>query len=354
MEAEPVRFFLREAPGLLADARRVLADFVGADWEGLVMVPNATTGVNAVLRSIPLSAGDEILSTAHGYPACRFAAREIAAASGARAVEVALPTRISGPGEVVERVVDAIVDRTRLLVVDMVTSPTALVLPVAPIVAAARERGVPVLVDGAHAPGMLDLNVVGLGADFFTGNCHKWLCAPKGAGFLWVAPSWRERVRPVVLSHAAGLPSGPERFVEEFAWTGTADPTPACCVPAAIESMETMVPGGWPEVRRRNRELVAGGLETLLTLDALEPVGPPDMLGSMAAVVLPEAPEVEPPETFGWDRLQGRLFDEFGIEVPVVVFPAWPRRVLRISAQLYNRPDEYVALARALRQLLGR
>lgn len=354
LEAEPVRFFLKDHPVLLDEARGALADFVRADPDGLVFVPNATTGVNTVLRSLTLRAGDEILSTDHGYPACRYAARDIASAAGAVAVEAEIPLTVTGPEEVASAVIARLGPRTRLVVVDHVTSPTAVVLPVEAIVAAARERGIPVLVDGAHAPGMLDLDLGALGADFYTGNCHKWLCAPKGVGFLWVAEAWRDRVRPLVLSHGAGTAPGRERFREEFDWTGTSDPTAALCVPEAIRVMAELVDGGWPEIRRRNHELACRARRVLEEVPGVAALAPDGMLGSMAAVRLPDADPKTPPARFNWDMLQASLHDNHGIEVPVMAFPAWPRRVLRVSAQLYNHEGEYRRLAGALSEALSR
>jgi isopenicillin-N epimerase len=260
---------------------------------------------------------------------------------------------VSGPDDVIEAVIGGMSDRTQLVVIDHVTSPTALVLPVEKIIREAHLRGIPVLVDGAHAPGMLDLDVESLQADFYTGNCHKWLCSPKGAGFLWVAEPYRDRVRPTVLSHAAGPGPRPERFREEFDWTGTADPTAVLCVPEAIRCMAQLRPGGWPEIRRSNRELVLAGCRLLIQLDGVEAAGPESMIGSMAAVILPTAADAAEKDRFGLEPLQSRLYDEHGIEVAVMGRPAWPDRLLRISAQLYNSIEEYDRLARALERLLG-
>jgi isopenicillin-N epimerase len=351
LEAEPVRFFLREYPELLEKARNELAAFVGADPAGLVFVTNATSGFNAVLNSLAFEPGDEVLSTGHGYPACRFAARDIAGAVGARAVEAAIPLPVSDPKEVAEAVIGGMGNRTRLLVIDHVTSPTALILPVEAIIGEAHDRGIPVLVDGAHAPGMLDLDVGSAGADFYTGNCHKWLCSPKGAGFLWVAERYRDRVRPTVLSHGAGPGPRPERFREEFDWTGTADPTAVLCVPEAIRVMAQMVPGAWPEIRHRNHELAIEARALLAELDGVAPVGPESMIGSMASMILP-ASRSDEKGAFGLDPLQATLFDEESIEAQLMGPPQWPARLLRISAQLYNTIDDYERLARALERLL--
>ncbi len=353
LEAEPVRFFEEEYLPALDEARRRVARFVGADPEGLVFVPNATTGVNTVLRALPLGPGDELLTTDHVYPACRNALEETAQACGARLVVAELPLPITGPDDVLEALDRAASDRTRLLLVDHVTSPTAVVFPVARIVAEFRRRGVPVLVDGAHAPGMVDLDVTALGADFCTGNLHKWVCAPKGAGFLVLAPAWRERIRPLVISHGARTrPAGRSRLLAEFDWTGTFDPSAWLAAPAALDFLDRIVEGGVAEVRRRNRALARRARALVAARLGVEPPCPDEMLGSMAALPLPPAREL--PADGEADPLHRALRARHGIEVPVFPWPAPPRRLVRLSAQLYNRLEQYERLADALATELRR
>ncbi|MCU0304779.1 MAG: aminotransferase class V-fold PLP-dependent enzyme [Thermoanaerobaculales bacterium] len=347
LEAEPVRFMIRELPELLDRARGSLAGFVGADPAGLAFVANATTGVNTALASIPLDPGDEVLVTDHGYAACANAALVRARAAGARLVEVALPFPGASDGAVVERVLGAVGPRTRVAIVDHVTSPTGLVLPVAELVRRLEERDVTVIVDGAHAPGMVELEVGGLAAPFYTGNCHKWLCAPKGAAFLWARQDWRERTRPLVTSHGFAAPlAGRSRLHLEFDWTGTADPTPWLTVPAAIDAVAALVDGGWPEVRRRNRTLALAARSVICAaLETDEPC-PESMIGALAAVPLPGAST--PRTAGGLDPLQDRLYHEHRIEVPVTEWASGSRRALRISAHLYNAPEQIRYLADAL------
>ncbi len=206
LEQEPVRFYVRELEELLDLSRSKLAAFVDADPEGLAFVSNATTGVNTVLASFPFRAGDEVLITNHEYGACANAARYWAQRAGASVNVAAVPFPLQSEAEIIDAVVRAVTPRTRLVLIDHVTSQTGLVLPLAELVAGLEDRGIAVLVDGAHAPGMLDLDIDGLGASFYTGNCHKWLCAPKGAAFLVVREDWRHRVRPLVVSHGASVP----------------------------------------------------------------------------------------------------------------------------------------------------
>jgi isopenicillin-N epimerase len=353
LEREPVRFLGRELEGLLDDARGQLAAFVGADADDLAFVANATTGVNAVLRSLDLQPGDELVVTSHEYNACRNAAEYAAGRAGATVVAAELPFPVASEDELVEAVVGALGPRTRLLLIDHVTSPTALVLPVERLAREAAARGALVLVDGAHGPGMIEADLRRLaaaGVGFYAANCHKWVCAPKGSGFLWVRPDLQERVRPTVISHGANSPrTDRSRFRLEFDWVGTQDPTAYLCVPAAIELLGSLLPGGWPELRAQNRALALEGRR--LVCDALG-IGrpcPDELVGSTASMPLPPA---APPADTHKDPLSDELFERFRIEVPVFPFPTPPARLLRLSAQAYNTPQEYVALARALTEVL--
>ncbi|HUK62114.1 MAG TPA: aminotransferase class V-fold PLP-dependent enzyme, partial [Dongiaceae bacterium] len=232
LEAEPVRFLSRELDGRLDVARAALAKFLGADADELAFVTNATSGVNAVLRSRAWSAGDELLATDHTYRACRNALDYVAATSGACVVVAPLPFPLESPDEVVNAVMAKVTPRTRLALLDHVTSPTGLVLPLERMVTELSARGVETLVDGAHAPGMVPLDLTALGATYYSGNCHKWLCAPKGSAFLWIRRDRQTDVRPLTISHGAtNVQPGRTRFRMEFDWTGTSDPTAWLTVP---------------------------------------------------------------------------------------------------------------------------
>jgi isopenicillin-N epimerase len=352
IEAAPTRFYVREFQPLLDAARAALAAFVGADPEDLVFVPNATTGVNTVVRSLDLGPGDELLTTDHAYNACRNALEFVAARSGARVVVAPIPFPVSGPEEALAAVLGRATDRTRIALVDHVTSPTALVLPLAEIVAALAARGVDTLVDGAHAPGQLALDVAALGAAWYTGNCHKWLCAPKGAGFLWTREDRREAVHPLVVSHGHNVRRpGRSAYHDEFDWQGTDDPTAFLSVPEALRVVGAMVPGGWPEVRERNHRLALEAQGIVATALGIERPCPATMVGTMAAFPLPPAdgaPEID----MDSDPLHLELFGRYAIEAPVFNRAAPPHRLLRVSAQLYNEPEQYERLAAALRELL--
>jgi isopenicillin-N epimerase len=354
LEAEPVRYLARELEGRLDGARAELAAFLGCDAQDLAFVANATTGVNAVVGSLDLGPGDDLLALDHGYNACLNVLRHASARSGARLILAAVPFPVAGEEAAVEAVLRAASPRTRLAVVDHVTSPTGLVLPVERIVRELEGRGVPVLVDGAHAPGMVPLDLRTLGASYYTGNCHKWLCAPKGAGFLHVRRGLQPRVRPPVISHGASSTRGDRsRFLVEFDWVGTTDPTAVLSIPAALRFMASLLPGGWPEVMRRNRALALDARVLLARGLGVEPPAPDSMVGSLAALQLPDGAPTPQRSALYQDALQDALLETFGIEVPVVPWPAPPRRLLRISAQLYNDIGDYRRLAAALGEMLG-
>lgn len=344
MEREPVHFFTAELEPLLDEARAAVAGFVGAEPADLGFVRNATTGVNAVLSSLRLAPGDELLVTDHGYNACSNAARRWAERSGARVVIASLPFPVPSEQAVIDAVLAAAGPRTKLALIDHVTSPTGLVLPVARIVPALAGRGIDTLVDGAHAPGMLPLDLRALGAAYYTGNLHKWCCAPKGAGFLFVRRDRQEGLHPAVTSHGANATRRDRsRFLLEFDWVGTDDYTPMLCVPAALRFLGRVFPGGWPELMRRNRALALEARRKLAAALAVRLPCPDEMIGTLAALPLPD----------GELALQAHLYERHRIQVPIVPWPAAPHRLVRVSAQIYNRIEEYQQLGRALRTELG-
>lgn len=355
MEAEPVAFFSRDLEGLLDGARAALGAFLGADPDDLAFVDNATTGVNAVLRWLPLGPGDELLTTDHEYNACRNALAAVAAQSGAQVVTVPIPFPTSGPEDVLERVLAAVTPRTRLAVVDHVTSATALVFPIEELVSELASRGVDTLVDGAHAPGMVDLNLDRLGAAYYTGNLHKWVCAPKGSAFLHVRRDRQATTHPLVTSHGANSPrTDRSRFRLEADWTGTRDPSGWLSVPVAIDLLGGLLPGGWRGVRLRNRDLALRARDVLCTALGIPSPAPDAMLGSMASV--PLAAEHPAGRVQGVDLYGDPVHDALlaaGMQVMVTPWPQRPeggpwRRLVRISAALHNDLDQYERLAAVL------
>ena len=368
MEAQPVQFLARDLPGLLAITREDLGDFLGADPDDLGFVTNATGAVNAVVRSLRFEPGDELLTNDHEYNATINVLRHVAERDGARVVVARIPFPVASEDTVVDAILGAVTDRTRLALVSHVTSPTALVFPIERIVAGLAERGVETLVDGAHAPGMLPLDLDRLGAAWYTGNLHKWVCAPKGAAFLHVRRDRQPGIRPNTISHGAnaviepdtdaGRPgadggAGRTRYRAEFDWQGTLDPTAWLAVSDALRVVGGLLPGGWPEVMARNHALTLRArtaLTAALGLDGGEPA-PDSMLGSMVALPLPSKGRLgatgggsSPLDT---DPLQQRLIDGHQVEVPIVPWPVPAvlsrepaRRLIRVSSALHNGPDD--------------
>jgi isopenicillin-N epimerase len=333
-------------------AREALAQFVGAEAGNLVFVPNATSGVNTILRSLEFRPGDELLVTNHEYNACRNALDFAAERSGAKVVVVQLPFPFRSVDELIEPILKSVTGKTRLALLDHVTSQTGIVIPISRIVAALNERGVDTLVDGAHAPGMvpLNLNALGAGAAYYTGNCHKWLCAPKGAAFLCVRQDRQKLIRPLTISHGANSTrKDRSRFLLEFGWQGTFDPCAALSVPEAIRFIGAQMPGGWPEVMSRNRALVLAARKILCAALRIEAPCPENFIGSLASVPLPDATEKDwPRPPFNESPMQEALCEKHRIEVPVIFWPRPPKRLLRVSAQLYNFLPQYDRLAGAL------
>jgi isopenicillin-N epimerase len=352
MERQPAEFFSRELGPLLDAARQELVEFLGADADDLAFVPNATYGVNAVLRSLSFSPGDELLATHHGYAACRNALRYVAERTGAKLRIADIPFPIASPLQVVDSVMAAATDRTRLAVIDHVSSPTALIFPVREIVQALARRGIEVLVDGAHAPGMVPLDVPALGATYYVGNCHKWLCAPKGSAFLWVNRDRQREIHPLSISHGFASPREDRtRFLLEFDWTGTDDPTPWLCVPDALRFLKGLRPGGIPQLMASNRALAVQARNEICGALFINAPAPDAMIGAMVSVPVREARDDEYGGDFKTDPLHKALLTNYRINANVVAWPQWPKRLLRISAQAYNAPRQYTRLAEALREL---
>ncbi len=343
LEAEPVEFLGRRFTALMRAAREALAAFVGADPDDLVFVPNATTGLNAVARSLRLEPGDEVLATDHEYGALDRTWTFICERSGARYVRQPVSLPVASAEEIVDAVWSGVNDRTRVLFLSHVTSSTAIALPVMELVQRARERGILTVIDGAHAPGQIPLDLAALGADFYAGNCHKWMNAPKGSAFLYARAEAQPLLEPLVVSWGwRSDHPGPSRFVDEHEWQGTRDIAAYLSVPAAIEFMREH---DWPAVQRACHDIAGAARDRINAITGLAPLTPAggDWFGQMATVALPRCDH---------EALQRRLFDEFRIEVPTF---AWNGgSYLRVSIQAYNDASDVDALVHALSALLPR
>ncbi len=331
LEREPVEFLSlkRRFPELIGNARERLAAYVGASASDLVLVPNATTAVNAVARSLDLQPGDEVVSTTHEYGGNDLLWRYTCERRGARYLEID-----TTPARAVDELLGAFTPRTRALFVSHISSPTALRFPVEELCTRAREAGVLTIVDGAHAPGQIALDVGAVGADFYAGNCHKWLCAPKGAGFLHARREAQPLLEPLAVSW--DWPAG--EWAERFRWTGTHDPAPHLAVPAAIDFQADH---DWDAVRSRCHDLAAHAVRELSDL-GMEPLAASDdEFVQMVAVRLPPCDA---------EALSLRLFRERRIEVLAQTWRGSP--ILRVSFQGYNDESDLDALLTALRELL--
>lgn len=335
MEAQPVAFLDRQLFGRLRPELAAAADLLGADPAGLAFVRNATTAVAVALHSLALEAGDQLVTTTHRYDAVANALRHFADRASAQVVEAALPFPLPGPQAVLDAIDAAIGPRTRLVLVDWITSPTALVLPVADIVALCRARGVPVMIDGAHSPGHVDVDLGALAPDLYTGNLHKWLCAPKGTAVMWASAAWRDRLHHPIVSHGYGL-----GLQAELLWTGTDDPTGWLCTSAAVQRHRDL---GGPAFRAANHELVLAARDRLASRLDLSAPAPDDMVGSMATLPLP----------LPFDDRQRLLDGLRGARIEVPVIPWGDRLWLRLSAfSSYNHIEQYDHLGDVLADLL--
>jgi len=375
LQREPVRFFVELMEPMLDRARAAVAALAGCSADDMAFVLNATMGVNAIVRSLRFEPGDELLTSTHEYNACNNVLDWAAERWGAKVVRAEPPFPVRSSDEMYEAITAAVTPRTRLLLVSHITSPTGIILPVERLVAEMNRRGVDTLVDGAHAPGMVPLNLDTLNAPFYTGNLHKWCCAPSGAAFVHVRRDRQHQVRPAVISHGANAArTDRSRFRLEFDYIGTADPSAWLSVPSALSFVPSILGpsgrpsespedlrAGWERVMRRNHELVLKGRDILCRGLGVEPPAPDDMLGSLATVPLvpasasgaprdPTGPEHPSPArtTRYHDELQERLIVRHAVQVPIVAFPA-DRRQVRISAHLHNSEEQYEYLLTALK-----
>lgn len=349
LENQPVRFLIREMEELYNASRKRVADFVHAAPDDLVFVQNATSAVNTVFRSLKFSPGDEIIFTNHIYQACRRVLEYISVQTGAVLKEAHYGFPIESPDEIVHAILREVTPRTRIALVDHVTSATALIHPVDEIVRVLGNRGVEVMVDGAHALGSIPLDLQKTGAAYYTANCHKWLCAPKSAAILHVRKDKQKDIVPLTISHAG---YNAEPFTERFYWPGTVDPSSALCVGDAIGYMASLLPGGWPEIMERNHQLCVVGRNTLCNELEIPKPCPDEMLAAMATIPLPTPHTIPVFDYKSTDPFQDVMLHTHRIEAPFWYWSVPPRRLTRISAQLYNSPVQYKYFAETLKKVL--
>lgn len=350
MEEQPVAFMARHLEPLLDRSRNALAALIGAAPADLALVANATTAVATVAASLRLKAGDELLTTSHVYNACRNILQQTAERAGARLVIAEVPFPVADASQVETALLAAVTDRTRFVLLDHITSATGLRFPVESLTARLESRGIRVMIDGAHAPLSTPLTVPALGASYYTGNCHKWLCAPKGAAFLWVAPALQDGLRPLVVSHGANSPrTDRSRFHLEFDWTGTSDATAQLCLPEAIDFMLSLHPEGITGLMAHNRSLLLAGRDHLCTRLGVAPAAPDNMLTSMATFMVPELLT----RRFTAASLYDEITLKHRIELPIMSLGEGRPMLFRISAQAYNCMGDYERLADCLTALIA-
>ena len=348
VERDPVKFYEEIAPEALLEARKAIAKFVKCDYDDLALIENATSGVNTVLRSLNFNNNDEILVPNHAYQACRNTIDFVAKKNDATVVTCEIPFPINDEDTIIELIMGCVTERTKLALIDTVTSPTGIKMPFEKLVELLEKKGVKVLLDAAHGIGMIPLDLEKIGASFTTSNCHKWLCAPKGSAFLHVRKDMQEFIHPLTISHGMTAPlEGTSRFRHEFDWTGTRDISAWCVIPYVIDEVCNMVGRSWEEIMRHNNNLVKEARKYLCKELDITPPCPDEMLSSIATIKLnfddfTYLPIHKP------DSIHIDLLNKYKIQVPVWYWPNPEGRYMRISAQIYNNLEEYEFLVFAL------
>ena len=343
LERQPVLFLGREFNALMRESRLALGEYLNADADDLVYLPNATHGVNIIARSINLQRGDEVLTTDHEYGACDYTWEFICSKAGANYIHQPIPLPVRSNAEIEEQFLQGITPRTKVVYISHITSSTALCLPVEQICRQARELGIMSIVDAAHSPGQMPFDLQQLGADIVFGNCHKWMLAPKGSAFLFVRRELQELVAPLVVSwgyHASPEMTTGSRFLDFLQWTGTKDPAAALAVSTAIQFMRDH---DWEQVRCQSHSLLRQAIEQVCKLVSMPPLYPLELDFYHQMGIAPLSPSNLP-------LLKSRLYEEYKIEVPLVQWQ--DRQFIRISIQAYNDQEDVDKLLSALKTLL--
>ncbi|MEW4565533.1 aminotransferase class V-fold PLP-dependent enzyme [Bremerella sp. JC770] len=341
LEQQPVRFLQRELPEQLAESRRLVSEYLGAQSGEVVFVPNPTFAANTIARSLPLGPGDEVLISDQEYGACRFAFQAAAQQKGFRVVEQAIPLPVESEEAIVEAFWQGVTKNTKLIFISHITSTTALTLPVAQICQRARDEGILTMIDGAHAPGQIDVNLTTIGADFYTATCHKWMCAPKGSGIFYTRGDRQDLVQPLIVGWGWGKEKTFHReneFIEHHEWLGTHDPAAYLTVPAAIEWHRHSF---MKDVRERSCDLARLAVDEAAQLDGVKRVHPNAFFQQMGLVDI-TAKEVDPV------AFKAHLYDAYKIEVPVI---RWKDRTfIRISTHAYTTNEHIEKFVLALQE----
>lgn len=341
LEEQPVAFLGREFHEHMNSVRHQLADYLNTLPSNIALIPNATHGVNIVANSLNLEPGDEILATTHEYGACDYIWEYYTQRTGARYIRQHIEVPIKNPDNITEQVWRGVTKRTRVLFLSHITSPTAIELPITELCRKAREQGLITVIDGAHAPGQIPLDLTAIGADFYTGNCHKWMLAPKGAAFLYVHPRWWKTIKPLVVSwgyhHNPDFSCGTP-WIDRLEWRGTFDPAAILSIPTALEFISSPE---WVEARRASRQLLKHALSQLSAMTSLSPLSPlpSQLIHQMGSAILPPELDIR--------MIKQKLYQEFSIEVPLLEWEGL--KLIRISVQGYNTPEDIDRLLQALK-----
>jgi isopenicillin-N epimerase len=343
LENQPVKFLGREINELQLDARIVLGSYLNAAVDDLVFIPNATAGANLIARSLHLTQDDEVLATNHEYGACDYAWEFACQKNGSRYIRQPIPLPIQREEETCEQFLKGVTQRTKVIYLSHITSPTALRLPVKQICQQAKELNILTVVDAAHSPGQIPVDLLDLGADVVFGDCHKWMLSPKGAGFLYVRPEIQNIIEPLIVSwgyHATAEIATGSQFIDYLQWTGTHDPSAYLSVPAAIQFMQE---NAWDKIQKKSYELLRSTIERICDLVKMEPLYPldSDFYIQMGIAPLPNS---------DLGLLKRRLYDEYKVEVPLIQWE--DHQFIRISVQGYNTQDDLDKLSSALEVLL--
>ncbi len=352
MEAEAVQFFIDKLPNLINESKLALANFVGTNTNNIVFTPNTTTGVNTILHSIVGKPGDAWLTTNHAYGACANAFKHFAKNQQCTVVTANIDYPIINEDAIIEAIEKSITPKTTIALIDFVTSASAIILPIKKIINLLQSKGIQVIIDAAHAPGMVDFNIDELQPDYFIANCHKWICSPKGSAFIYVAPQHQANIHPLVISHYNDMaPNTAAHWSNQFMWDGTHDYSAYICIKDALETMPTFINDGWENIKKQNHELVWQAAAKIANKLQVNLPAPKEMIGSICNIPMPNGEA--PLQKFHSNvALKDKLFRLYNIEVPVFMFPNAPTQWLRISAQLYNSMEQYDYLLECLKEEL--
>ena len=351
IEENPHDFFERKYVPAWEASRQILAAFLHVEPADLVFVPGATHGLNIVIQSLHFEPDDEILITSHTYSSVVLALNYVAQRDNARLVTVDIPLHLKSPSDILQRILACVTSQTRFAVVDHIPSRSGLVFPIKDIVRQLASHNIDTLVDGAHAAGMINLDITSINAAYYVANCHKWMCAPRGVGFLHVRPDRAHKIKPLVIARSPYVKNKSKysKFEHSFGWMGTSCPSAVLSLPVSIDFLNKVVPGGLNGLLMRNHHLAVVARRVVCkALDIPLPC-PDSMIGAMATIPLPDSPG---PEQEGMLPIQEVLWKQHKIVVPVYSWPAYPKRVLRLSAQAYNSLEQYFWFADCLRSVL--